>query len=255
MPRTSRHRFRAFAEAYRQRRLDDDSQGEVAKAGETKGVKGWLRPGRRRTYLRSYFAWLKPHRYAVAGVFGLAVITAGLQMVEPLFMRFIVDKVLLEQTLTNVQRIRLLNIAGAIFLTVVVFNNIIGAVKDYRQQLLNVRVILSLRRSLFDRLLHLPLSKLWEMKTGGILSRLTGDIETTTGLLQLAIISPSISVIRLVIAIGILLSLNWRLALMALAILPGIMVISLIFAKRVRPIYRSLRKDAEIIDGRVGETF
>ena len=54
--------------------------------------------------------------------------------------------------------------------------------KDYRQRLLNVRVMLSLRRSLFDRLLHLPLPKLWDMKTGGILSRLTGDIDTTTGL-------------------------------------------------------------------------
>jgi ATP-binding cassette subfamily B protein len=42
---------------------------------------------------------------------------------------------------------------------------------------------------------------------------------------------------------------------MALAIIPGIMLISFIFAKRVRPIYRSLRKDAELIDGRVGETF
>jgi ATP-binding cassette subfamily B protein/subfamily B ATP-binding cassette protein MsbA len=46
------------------------------------------------------------------------------------------------------------------------------------------------------------------MKTGGILSRLTGDVETTTGLLQMAIISPSLSVIRLVIAMGILLTLN-----------------------------------------------
>src|SRR5688572_21523638 len=105
MPRTSRHRFRGFKEAYQQRRLDDDAHGAVAKAGETKGVKGWLRPGQRRTYLRSYFDWLKPHRYAVAGVFALAVITAGLQMVEPLFMRFIVDKVLLDQTLTNIERI------------------------------------------------------------------------------------------------------------------------------------------------------
>lgn len=33
------------------------------------------------------------------------------------------------------------------------------------------------------------------------------------------------------------------------------MLISFIFAKRVRPIYRSVRKDAEQIDGRVGETF
>ena len=73
--------------------------------------------------------------------------------------------------------------------------------------------MLSLRRSLFDRLLHLPLPKLWDMKTGGILSRLTGDVETTTGLLQMAVISPAISVIRLIIAVGVLMSLNWRLAL------------------------------------------
>ena len=115
--------------------------------------------------------------------------------------------------------------------------------------------MLSLRRSLYDRFLHLPLPKLWDMKTGGILSRLTGDVETTTGLLQLAVVSPTISAIRLLIAIVILTSLNWRLSLMALAIIPGIMILSFTQARRVRPIYRSLRKDAEQIDGRVGETF
>ena len=44
---------------------------------------------------------------------------------------------------------------------------------------------------------------------------LTGDVETTTGLLQQAIVSPVISVVRLAIAVGILLTLNWRLALTA----------------------------------------
>jgi len=33
------------------------------------------------------------------------------------------------------------------------------------------------------------------------------------------------------------------------------MVVSFIFARRVRPIYRSMRKDSELIDGRVGETL
>ena len=60
---------------------------------------------------------------------------------------------------------------------------------------------------------------------------------------------------RLVIAIGILLSLNWRLALMALAIIPGAMFMSFASARRIRPIYRAIRKDVEQIDGRVGETF
>jgi ATP-binding cassette subfamily B protein/subfamily B ATP-binding cassette protein MsbA len=93
------------------------------------------------------------------------------------------------------------------------------------------------------------------MKTGGILSRITGDVDTTTGLLQLAIVSPTISFVRLLIAVAILMTLNWRLALTALAIVPGIMIMSFTFSRRVRPIYRSLRKDAEVIDGRVGETF
>jgi ATP-binding cassette subfamily B protein/subfamily B ATP-binding cassette protein MsbA len=53
----------------------------------------------------------------------------------------------------------------------------------------------------------------------------------------------------------VLFSLNWRLALTALAIIPGIICISFIAARRVRPIYRVLRKDVERIDGRVGETF
>jgi ATP-binding cassette subfamily B protein/subfamily B ATP-binding cassette protein MsbA len=152
-------------------------------------------------------------------------------------------------------RITRLQLAGATFLAVIVASNLLGAWKDYRQRMLNVRVMLTLRRSLFDRFLHLPLAKLWDMKTGGILSRLTGDVDTTTGLLQLAIVSPAISVVRLTIAVGVLCALNWRLALAAMAIIPGAMLLSFAFARRVRPIYRSVRKDVEQIDGRVGETF
>jgi len=163
--------------------------------------------------------------------------------------------VLLNTRLDTSSRLQQLQIVGAAFLGVIVISNLFVALKDYRQRLLNVRVMLSIRRSLFQRLLHLPLPKLWDMKTGGILSRLTGDVDTTTGLLQMAVMSPALSVIRLLIAIALLLTLNWRLALTAFAIIPGIMVLSFIFARRVRPIYRSIRKDAEQIDGRVGETF
>src|SRR5436305_1875924 len=93
------------------------------------------------------------------------------------------------------------------------------------------------------------------MNSGGILSRLTGDVETTTGLLQMALVSPLVSLIRLAVAVTVLLVLNWRLALTAMAVVPGAMLISFTAARRIRPIYRSLRRDVEHIDGRVGETF
>jgi len=247
---SSRKRYQEFVEDYKHQRLDAKAEVEEHGPAPTTG-----RPGARRAYLREYVKWLKPHRKELGVVFFLALVVAGLQMVEPLFMRFIVDHVILNRGLDTAARLTRLNLTGLVFLAVIILSHIGGGFKDYRQRILNVRVILSLRRSLYERLLHLPLPKLWDMKTGGILSRLTGDVETTTGLLQMAIISPAISAIRLIIAIGILLALNWQLAVSGLAIIPGVMVLSLIFTRRIRPIYRSVRKDVEIVDGRVGETF
>src|SRR5262245_35146224 len=211
-PRSSRQRYHKFVQDYKERRLDEILDAEKfggkraaeddgdANANEEKpsslfAVLG-LRGGKRREYLREYIAWLWPHRYAVAALAILALGTAGLEMAEPLFMKFIIDRVLLNTTLASPERLAWLQLAGGLFLGVVVVSHAIGVVKDYRQRLLNIRVMLSLRRSLFHRLLHLPLSKLWEMKTGGILSRLSGDVDTTTGLLQMAIVSPAISLLR-----------------------------------------------------------
>jgi ATP-binding cassette subfamily B protein/subfamily B ATP-binding cassette protein MsbA len=191
----------------------------------------------------------------VGALFALGLIVGGLQMVEPLFTRFIIDRVLLNQRLDLAARFHSMTGAGLLFLSLIIVSNVMSALRDYRQRLLNNRLAIALRRVLFERLLRLPLPKLWDMKIGGIISRISGDVEATTGLLEMALISPSISVIRLIVAIGILAALNWRLALAALAIVPGIMMSSFIFAKRVRPIYRSVRKDAEEIDGRLGETF
>lgn len=260
-PRSSRQHYRRFVEDYKQRRLDAEGAAGEKRPDDSEVSEGAAvsessrQSGKRREYLREYLRWLWPHRYAVGGVFLFALLVAGLEMIEPLFMRYIIDRVLLNTGLDSASRLTRLNLAGAVFLTVIVLSNTLRMVKDYRQKLLNTRVMLSLRRALFEQLLHLPLPKLWEMKTGGILSRLTGDIDTTTGLMQMAIVSPALAIIRLVIAMVILVTLNWRLALMAMAIIPGAMLMSFANARRIRPIYRAVRKDVEQIDGRVGETF
>ncbi|HEY5085841.1 MAG TPA: ABC transporter ATP-binding protein, partial [Gemmatimonadaceae bacterium] len=251
---SSRSRYISFVNEYKHRRLDGDADHEAMSAPAAASA-GDARAGKDRRYMREYLHWLAPHRYAVATFTMLALLVAGIQMVEPLFLRWIVDHVLLNAAFTERSRLSRLNVIGSLFVLVTIAASLLNALKDYRQRLLNVRVMLSLRRALFERLLHLPLPQLWEMKTGGILSRITGDVDTTAGLLQSAIVSPALAVIRLAVATVILLALNWRLAFTALTIVPGIMAISFISARRIRPIYRSLRRDAEVIDGRVGETF
>ena len=149
--RSSRKRYQEFVQDYKHRRLDQVAEQDD---GGQPGPEP-KRPGARRAYLRDYMRWLRPHRYALGGVFVLALVVAGLQMIEPLFVRFIVDHVILNKDLDNHARLTRLNLTGLVFLTVVILSHVGGGFKDYRQRILNVRVILSLRRSLYERLLHL----------------------------------------------------------------------------------------------------
>src|SRR3569833_2974325 len=145
--RSSRNRYKGFVEDYRKRRLDEesDARGKHAVApaethddDEPKDKK----KKKRRKYVREYLSWLKPHRYAVAFLYALALIGAGMEMVEPLFMRFIVDKVLLNKLIDDATRFSRLNLIGLTFLILVVANNLIGAYRNYQQRLLNTKVML-----------------------------------------------------------------------------------------------------------------
>ena len=182
------------------------------------------------------------------------MVVAVLELCQPLFARYIIDQVLLGD-LTGTEKFWQLNQVGALFLVVIVVTRIAGVARAWNQRLLNIRVVLTLRRALFERLMKLPLEKLSEMKVGGVISRLTDDINKTTGLLQMAVISPGVAGLRLLMAMGILFYLNWKLALTALGILPPIIVLSLIAVRRIRPIYRMIRKAVSKVDGRVGEAF
>lgn len=248
--RSSRSRFQEFRQAYRQGRVKDlaatqpaDQQPQQADSAE------------RKHYLREYLRWLAPYRGSAFALLLLALVVAGLDMAQPLFMRHIIDNVLLDDGLTTAERMSALHLVGASFLAVILLSRLLEATRNYQQRILNVRVLMSLRRALFKRMLDLPLNQLTDMKTGGIISRLSGDIDLTTGLMQLAIISPGVSLVRLLIALTILLVINWKLALAAIVVLPLALFLSLMIAKRVRPIYRSMRAENAAIDARVSETF
>ena len=250
-PRTSKGRYGEFLVKFR----SGEFHGNTDEADDNRKPQPDLdRKRKRRGYLRLYVNQLWPHWKMVAALVFLAISVSVLEIIQPLFARHIIDQVLLSD-LAPSDRFFRLNVVGAMFLFVVLATRVLGVARAWNQRLLNVRVILTLRRALFDRLIKLPLNKLSDMKVGGIISRLTDDIDKTTGLLQMAVISPGVAVFRLILAMVILFLLNWKLALTALGIVPPIMLLSLIAIRRIRPIYRAIRKNVAFVDGRVGEAF
>ena len=234
----------------------DDANREPGRSvdGSPDAASSQEKRARQRGYLRLYIGRLWGHWPLVVLLTIFALAAAGLDMIQPLFMRHIIDNILLADG-TSSERLVKLHWVAAGYVVVVVLGQLLGLFRSWYQHLLNVRVILTLRRALFEKLLRLSLDKLANMKTGGIISRLTDDINTTTGLLQMAVISPGVAVVRLLIAIVILFAMNWKLALTAILVIPPIMLISYLAIRRIRPIYRAIRKEVSYVDGRVGEAF
>ena len=254
-PLTSKGRFAKFLSKFKRGELksefDESRKGEDSKKKKPTAEE----KKKRRSYLRLYINRLWPHWRLVSFLAILAVAVSVLEIIQPLFARYIFDQVLLGEGLEQADRIWRLNEVGAVFLGLVAFTVLLGMIRNWNQRLLNVRVILTLRRALFDKLLKLPLDHLSDMKVGGIISRLTDDINKTSGLMQMAVISPGVAILRLLIAMVILFVINWKLALTALGVIPPLMLLSLFFVRRIRPIYRAIRKDVSLVDGRVGEAF
>src|SRR5579859_371755 len=84
--RSSRRRYRAFVHDYKRGQLndEDDSPGKPAQSPDRKDNSTPDKKARRRKYVREYGHWLWPHRYELGTLFALALVVAGLELVEPL---------------------------------------------------------------------------------------------------------------------------------------------------------------------------
>jgi hypothetical protein len=127
-PRSSRRRYKVFVEDYKHHRLDETidalkgpklpeaTPSPPEKGGAVSVFRRALR-GKSREHIREYLRWLKPHRFAILTVFLFALIAAGIEMIQPLFMRFIIDRVLLNTALDLSSRLTRLQLAGATYAT------------------------------------------------------------------------------------------------------------------------------------------
>jgi len=203
---------------------------------------------------KAYLAYLWPHRRLLVVVVVLSLAAALFQMAEPLILRQIVDRVLLGRIQSTADRLRQLWSLSATLFCVTLASVGAGVLKDRCQLVLKGRVTLALRRALFKRFLRLRLGSLWELRTGGIASRLTGDVDTVA-IVQPAFVALAVSVLRLALVALVLLWLNPRLAVLTLLVLPLVALSSALLYGGVRQLYRSLRADIVAIDGRTTEVF
>ncbi|MBN8524123.1 MAG: ABC transporter ATP-binding protein [Planctomycetes bacterium] len=249
MADTSRSRFGGFIERWRSgkplpRRGEPD--GPPPPSGDRE---------RRRRDLARYRSWLWPRRWSLAFIIAIASAGIAVDLVWPVLQIHLIDGVILAPGMAVADKERELLLAAVLILPLFLGNSLLNLWRNLRMTRLNGLLSFSLRRQLFDRVLHLPLEEAQALKTGGILSRLSGDVDATTGLVQSGFISPLLAGLRLVATMSVMFAINWRIALITVVAMPPIMYVHARWIRRIRPVWKSMGSDRQDIDARVGEAL
>ncbi|MDF3065516.1 MAG: transporter transrane region [Polyangiaceae bacterium] len=204
-------------------------------------------------YRRRYWQLLRGHASSLSLLIGLSVVGIAIDMVWPVVSAHLIDDVILSQKLSVDRKVAELVGFALGMAALLLVGAVISWARSLTLQLLNSKLAFELRSLLFHRVLRLPMGELTEMKTGGILTRLSGDVDSTTGLLQQALLSPLLSGLRLVLTLGIIFSLNWRIASAVVLVLPPVLIAQNLWVRRLRVLWKSTGQDRQEIDARVSE--
>ncbi len=131
-----------------------------------------------------------------------------------------------------------LGTALALFAVGMVAVNLLGATFRYLggrwSAYASERIIRHLRERLYAHLQHLPMTYHDKVQTGDLVQRCTSDVDTVRGFYNSQIIELVHNSMRIIIVVPILLFLDWRLALVSIALMPVIIGSAIIFFKRVQ---------------------
>jgi len=154
------------------------------------------------------------YRAAIGAYLGVVVVSALLAAVPPLLMRALIDRAIL---LGNVRLVYILAGAGVGVAAAQAGASLAGRWLASR---VGEGLIFDLRVKLFDHVQRMPLAFFTRTQTGALISRMNSDVvgaqSAVTGTLGTVVQN----VVNLVTTISIMATLEWRLTLLALAVLP-----------------------------------
>ena len=155
-----------------------------------------------------------PYRKRVAVSIVAILVTAALGLANPILLQLIIDDAIAEGDLNK------LYLYVGLMVVIPIVSGLIGVGQSYLNTVIGQRVMSDLRDQLYSHLQRLPLRFFTETRTGEIQSRLSNDV----GGVQRVVTETATSIVsNLAVAISTIVAmwiLDWRLALISLAMVP-----------------------------------
>jgi ATP-binding cassette subfamily B protein len=190
------------------------------------------RPQVSRSLVRRVVDYARPYWREAVFMVGLIILISLLNLVPPLLYRDLIDNALPNR---NVMRLNLLALG---VVGIPVLTGLIGVAQRYLSSTIGEGIIYDLRRSLYSHLQRMSLRFFTNTRTGEVMSRLNNDVIGAQRAVTGTMVNIITNLISLVSTLVIMLSLEWRLTLLGITILP----LFIVPARRVGRVLRRIAR-------------
>ncbi|WP_342580392.1 ABC transporter ATP-binding protein [Ureibacillus sp. FSL W7-1570] len=189
--------------------------------------------------IRRYMRFVKPYYWEIILTLIIGVIKFGIPLFIPFLTKIVIDDILLNTELTDAERIKQLTywLGGAL----VIFFIIRPPVEYYRQyfaQHVSNKVLYDIRKELYVHLQKLSLKFYSNHRAGDIISRFINDVEATKNFVMIGLMNLWLDMTTILIVIGIMLTMDWKLTIVAVISLPLFAISVKYFFGRLRALTR-----------------
>src|SRR5215207_4660341 len=187
-----------------------------------------------RELLLRVFAYARGYWWHIAGMLVTILLTTGLSLLTPLIFRNMIDVVLPAK---DTQRLIYLGLA-LLFIPAVTGG--INVIQRRLNATVGEGVIYDLRSSLFARLQRMSLRFFTNTKVGELMSRLNNDVVGAQNAISNTIVNIVTNLIETIALLAVMLTLEWRLTLVSVLILP----LFIIAAQKLGTVLRDIARKA-----------
>ncbi|NNC75498.1 MAG: ABC transporter ATP-binding protein [Acidimicrobiia bacterium] len=191
------------------------------------------RPEVDRALLRRVLSYGRPYRNRLTLVLVTILIISGVSVVPPLLMRRLLDVAIPEGDLGMVTML------GIGMVLVPIINGIIGVLQRWATAAVGEGIIYDLRRQLFGHLQRMSVGFFTGTRTGELMSRLNNDVVGAQQAVTGTFVNLASNTVSTILTLAVMLGLEWRLTLIAIAVLP----VFIITSRRVGKLLRVVRRE------------
>jgi ATP-binding cassette subfamily B protein len=185
--------------------------------------------------MRRLIKYLKPYRWHVALGIVLSLLVSAMEAVRPYFTKIAVD--------TNIAQgdDHGLLLTMLFFLSIMIVRGFIQYANAYLTQWIGQRTIFDLRMEVYRHLQKLSLKFYDRNPIGRLITRVTNDVEVLNEMFSSGIVMVFSDVFTIAGIFYFMFSMNWKLSLVTLSVLPFLFYGTFLFRKKARETYRDVR--------------